>query len=381
MEKLRIITAAPTFKANEFYADITDPSKRPLWEIDEDFLNPYKELPIIQTWCEIGGRKAIPKQGLITFSAKQKQGKSLSTYALSLPLLSGKDFDTLHPLDTPNLIMVFDMEMSEQTLQKRYLSQLESIGSNSTRFQIVPLKSKNLKERIEKIEEKVSRYNPDIVIIDQAAKLMSNINDPSESSQVVDILDKLSINRSVWCVIHENKSDQDKNMRGHIGTELSFASVESYTVKREGAVFSVKYLYGRDSDSNEAEEVHFTYDDEKGIRDASAIVAERYETQGDVLKQLMVNIFSDHPTGLSSGDLLLCIMEKTNRSNTAADSMRADAVRRGFIKSSNDPANKSRKIYRLVEEVPTTLFEELNEETERQLKVNAIYEEVRKRSI
>ena len=46
---------------------------RPLWETDPDFLNPYKELPPLQTWARIGDRPALPKEGIITFSAKQKK--------------------------------------------------------------------------------------------------------------------------------------------------------------------------------------------------------------------------------------------------------------------------------------------------------------------
>ena len=271
-------------------------SNRPLWESDPDFLNPYKELPTLQSWAAIGERKALPKEGIITFSAKQKKGKSLSTYALAIPLLSGNAFDTLTPTDRPNLIMCFDMEMSETTLTNRALSQVKTIGEYGTRFVVCPLKAKSIEQRLATIKEKTERYNPAIVIIDQAAKLVTNGNDIAESNAITDLLDKLSIGRSVWVVMHENKGQDDTNMKGHLGSFLSYAAVEAYGVDRKDGIFTITLKEARDSDAENATPIHFAIDVNGHIISATDIVKAESDKRAEGWRSHMERIFGNDQT-------------------------------------------------------------------------------------
>lgn len=276
-------------------ADMISPDfrdNRPIWETDPDFLNPNKVLDPLQTWCKMGDRPALPKEGIVTFSAKQKKGKSLSTYALAIPLLSGNTFDTLTPskrmsadgketADRPNLVMVFDMEMSATTLTNRVLRQVQTIGEYGSRFVVCPLKAKSIADRISTIAAKVEQYRPDIVIIDQAAKLVQDINATAETNTITDLLDKLSIGRAVWVVMHENKSEADTNMRGHLGSYLSFAAVEAYSVDRKDGIFTITPKEARDTDTEDAACIRFALDTEGRIIDASAIFREAQEREAE----------------------------------------------------------------------------------------------------
>lgn len=295
-DKERILEEAKaTFESNINAGELSNliDADLPLWQTDPDFINPYKELPPLQVWCEMGGRKALPKEGIVTFQAKQKRGKSLSTYAMALPLLSGKDFGTIHPLDTPNMVMVFDMEMGEITLTNRVLRQVQTLGQQGNKFVVCNLKAKSIEERIKLIQEKVARYNPDIVVIDQAAKLVNDINSTTETNIITDMLDKLSIGRSVWCVMHENKGDQDTNMRGHIGSYLSFANVESYGVDRKNGAFVVTYKEGRDTDAENAATFQFAVDVEGKIIDGTEILKEAEEKEKTEWQKNFLHLFGD----------------------------------------------------------------------------------------
>lgn len=265
---------------DESMADI-DPMERPIWEIDEDFINPYKELPSLQTWSMMGNRPALPKDGIVTFSAKQKKGKSLSTYALAIPLLSGKDFDTVHPSECPRMILVFDMEMGEATLVNRVKRQVEAIGEAGPRFLVCNLKGKSIKECMDKIRSKVKQYNPPIVVIDQAAKLVVNVNDPTETNGITNLLDQLSIGRAVWVVMHENKGSDDNNMRGHLGSYLSYAAVEAYRVDRKNGVFTITPKEARDTDTEDAAPVRFTLSGNGEIIAPDQKLAENREKEAD----------------------------------------------------------------------------------------------------
>lgn len=317
-------------------------TNRPIWETDPDFLDPYKELPRLQTWCKIADRPALPKEGIITFSAKQKKGKSLSTYALAIPLLSGKDFDTLRPTatdpkDRPNLVMVFDMEMSETTLTNRVLNQVQSIGEYGTRFVVCPLKSKSIQDRIKTIAAKVEQYRPEIVVIDQAAKLVTNGNDLAESNALTDMLDKMSIGRSVWVVMHENKGQDDNNMKGHLGSFLSYAAVEAYSVDRKDGIFTITYREGRDTESDNAAPIRFAMDSNGRIIDANAIFQAAHEKEVQGWRNNFAMLFGEDKT-LRSMELIERIKTQEGLEERAAKTKIARAKELGAIrKTSNEP--------------------------------------------
>ena len=313
---------------------------RPLWETDPDFLNPYKELPPLQTWARIGDRPALPKEGIITFSAKQKKGKSLSTYAIAIPLLSGNVFDTLTPIDRPNLVLVFDMEMSETTLINRVQSQIRTIGEYGTRFVVCPLKGKSIEERIEIITAKVERYNPQVCIIDQGAKLVKDINGTAETNAVTDMLDKLSIGRSVWVVMHENKNNEDTNMRGHLGSYLSFAAVEAYTVDRKDGVFTITYKEGRDTDSENAAPIRFALDADGKIIDAAAIFRAAKDKEADGWRNNFERIFGDDEK-LQSGEIITRLMTQDKLERRAANTKLSKAKEMGIVRKLNPNDHRS----------------------------------------
>lgn len=295
-----------------------DPMSRPLWEIDKDFLNPYQSLPEVLTWAKIGERPALPKTGIVTFSAKQKKGKSLSTYAFALPLLSGRKFDTVTPLETPNMIIVFDMEMSETTLTQRALSQVKAIGENGQRFLICPLKGLPFDKMADRIEEKINLYNPPIVVIDQAGKMILDTNDTKTSNALTNLLDNWSKDRAVWVVMHENKSEADTNMRGHFGSYLSFAAVEAYTVDKKNGVFTVTYKEGRDTEADGAAQVNFILHPEtNAITDATAAMVQHKESEAEQWRNDFRLIFREDET-LTHSELVTRIMEQQGLEQRAA---------------------------------------------------------------
>lgn len=307
---------------------------RPLWETDPDFINPYRELPPLQTWCKMGERPALPKEGIITFSAKQKKGKSLSTYALAIPLLSGKTFDTLTPSDRPGMVMVFDMEMSETTLTNRALREVQSIGEYGSRFVVCPLKAKSIADRISTIAAKVEQYRPDIVVIDQAAKLVQDINATAEANTITDLLDKLSIGRAVWVVMHENKSEQDTNMRGHLGSYLSFAAVEAYSVDRKEGIFTITPKEARDTDTENAACFRFALDSDGRIIDASAIFREAREREAEEWRNNFRALFGSDKY-LRSKELVERIKSQEGLEERAAKTKISQAKELGVIRKTS----------------------------------------------
>lgn len=319
-----------TFTSEQLVEMMQPTEERPLWETDEDIINPYLQLPPNPCWCKIGERQALPKEGIVTFSAKQKKGKSASTYACALSLLSGNTFDTLQPTDRPKLVLAFDMEMSKATLTNRVLQQIKAIGKYGDRFAVCSLKAKNITERISFIASKIERYNPDIVIIDQAAKLVQDINNTAETSAITDFLDKLSIGRSVWVVMHENKTDADNNMRGHLGSYLSFAAVEAYSVDKKDGVFTITPKEARDTETEDAACIRFAIDADGQIIDASAIYQASIVSEIDALRSKFKTLFGNDTT-LQRSELIRRIKKQENIADRQANTIITKARDVGVI--------------------------------------------------
>ena len=80
------------------------------------------------------------------------------------------------------------------------------------------------------VEVAVRAIKPDIVILDGIKDLMTDINDAVQATIIMEKLMALvkEQNCCIVCVLHQNKSEQDRNMRGSIGTELTNKAFEVF---------------------------------------------------------------------------------------------------------------------------------------------------------
>ena len=85
-------------------------------------------------------------------------------------------------------------------------------------------------KRREVVEGAVRTVLPDIVIIDGIKDLITDINDAVQATQIMEHLMALAqrYNCCIVNVLHQNKSEADRNMRGSIGTELTNKAFEVY---------------------------------------------------------------------------------------------------------------------------------------------------------
>lgn len=321
---------------------------RPIWETDPRFLNPEAQLPKVKTWAKMGDRPCFPKQGLITIDAKPKQGKSFCAYAAMIPLISGKQFGSITPNEKANLIIVFDTEMSAISLQPRYRALRASAGDNCNNFLIVPLLATPRSERWKVIEEVTAQYNPGVIIIDHISKLVANYNDPAEASAVSEHLSALKASRTVFVIIHQNKSKDDTNMRGAVGSALNDDQCESYTAAKKNGVFTLSLKEARDTDSENAAPFMFAVaaNEEKEVTsfiDASAILKESEQRQKEEWRKNFKALFGDDDL-LRNYELIERIKSKEGLEERAAKTKIARAKELGVIRKTS---NESRAPYEL----------------------------------
>jgi hypothetical protein len=75
---------------------------------------------------------------------------------------------------------------------------------------------------------------PDLVIIDGIRDLVNDINDGVLAQEVMEELLHLATEKEccIACVLHQNKSGEDHNLRGWIGTELMNKAFEVYSCEK-----------------------------------------------------------------------------------------------------------------------------------------------------
>jgi KaiC/GvpD/RAD55 family RecA-like ATPase len=104
---------------------------------------------------------------------------------------------------------------------------VKSVASNLFAFN---LRGLGFEKRREVVEAAIRHVRPDIVIIDGIKDLITDINDAVQATQIMEHLMALA-QRGNCCIVnvlHQNKSEADRNMRGSIGTELTNKAFEVY---------------------------------------------------------------------------------------------------------------------------------------------------------
>ena len=97
-------------------------------------------------------------------------------------------------------------------------------------------------ERLPLLEAAIGRFQPDLVILDGIRDLTDDINDGVKAQQVIERLMHMASTRHccIVCILHQNKAQEDRSMRGWMGTELKNKAFETYECSKRDGVFSVK---------------------------------------------------------------------------------------------------------------------------------------------
>ena len=206
-----------------------------LQKLESHRITPSSELPQLEFLFRL--RKPCFARGeLVAISGKAKSGKTFVCSVLMDSCFSPQVL-SLERIEPRRLhVMWYDTEQSEEStqdiLKNRILPMTGLNESNfpSELFDIFNVRSESYANRLQMLELAVPRYRPDLVILDGIRDLVADINDGVLAQDTVERLMHLaSENRCcIVCVLHQNKSMEDKNLRGWIGTELKNKSFEVY---------------------------------------------------------------------------------------------------------------------------------------------------------
>lgn len=197
---------------------------------------------------KLKGMKCFPRKDMTAISGGPKTGKT--NWISVLLACALKDGDDRKVLDLERLreerlrVMWIDTEQSPQStqsiLKRRVCPMVLGEGTEGTgefpedMLFVFNIRSADVDSRYDLIAEGVGAYHPDIVIIDNIRDLIHDINDGQKAQELIEKLMHMATQQrcNVVCVLHQNRSNDNRGMRGWLGTEMMNKVFEVFVCRK-----------------------------------------------------------------------------------------------------------------------------------------------------
>ena len=203
-------------------------------------ITPEKQLPRMDFLFRLFGKPCFPRRELVAITGKAKSGKTFVTSML-MACCQSRDVLSFHrETDVPLRLLWYDTEQSDEStqdiLKNRVMTMIKTTTdcTNYTNADVFNVRAVEWKQRRGLLMEAVRRCKPDLVIVDGIRDLVNDINDGVLAQEVMEELLHLATETEccIVCVLHQNKSGEDRNLRGWIGTELMNKAFEVYACEK-----------------------------------------------------------------------------------------------------------------------------------------------------
>ena len=192
-----------------------------------------KELPQMDFLFRLFHKPCFPRGELVALSGKAKSGKTFVASILMALCLRSRVL-SLERIEQKRLhVLWYDTEQSEESTQDilchRIMPMVQAEVPEGM-IDIFNVRGELYSDRLPMLELAVRHYRPDLVIVDGIRDFVADINDGVVAQDTIERLMRLAseVRCSIVCVLHQNKSSEDRNLRGWIGTELKNKAFEVY---------------------------------------------------------------------------------------------------------------------------------------------------------
>lgn len=294
------------------------------------------EVPAEEPALSVDGIGFFALNDIHGVKAKQKQGKTTMLKICLAALLKGQMFRVKSELQEP-LVLWLDTEQKAADVKLviddvKQLTGLDDAYIDS-HLMLFPLRKMNYETLLGDTQLLITHYEPQVVIIDGVVDFVASFNDEVMSRQLIH--DLLVLCEEQHCaivnVLHENKSADDKNMRGHLGTVLSQAAgtVLECNKSRQGIIT----VSCSDPRHGSTPPWSFRFDEDGNIVDADAerkaAETDRHEKRNqqqeeerkrkhDERLNIVLTTIRDHGGSMERKQLTEVLMEKAGVSHSTA---------------------------------------------------------------
>lgn len=244
----------------------------------------------------IGGVPTIPQGELVGIKGRAKMGKSQFEYYLIAVMLACASRGSVKPMQDRYKILLFDTEQSQVSLKKCCQRALNFAGlptdKNDNRFLPFFMRPLSIEERRKVIADAVDAEKPDIVFIDGVRDLLQDFNSLDQSNDLIQWLLSLTAEHgcTIVSVLHQNKSKDDGNMRGHLGTELLNKLTDCFEVSKKDGKFLVTCT---DSRNVPCGDLAFSISGEGNFQTEEAVSEDKNSARAAEIQRVLKLCFKD----------------------------------------------------------------------------------------
>lgn len=281
----------------------------------------------------IGGVPTIPQGELVGIKGRAKMGKSQFEYYLIAVMLASASRGSVKPMQDRYKILLFDTEQSQVSLKKCCQRALNFAGlpsdKNNEHFLPFFMRPLSIEERRKVIADAVDAEKPDIVFIDGVRDLLQDFNSLDQSNDLIQWL--LSLTAEYGCtivsVLHQNKSKDDGNMRGHLGTELLNKLTDCFEVSKKDGKFIVSCT---DSRNVPCADFAFSINAEGNFQTEEAIAEDKNSARAAEIQRVLKLCFKDKAS-MRYGELVAAYRLEAAVSDRTAQRAIKDAKEHDFL--------------------------------------------------
>jgi hypothetical protein len=288
----------------------------------------------------IDGIGAIPRKDIFAIKAKSKQGKTQAATVLMAGILGDETMGITVAQPCKTKVIYIDTEQTEANTiivghrVHRMCGWPEE--SNNARFRVYNLRNWDWEQKLPFIEWLIESYKPTVVVIDGIADLLLNFNDVEKSAFC--ILKLMQIASKNGCtignVLHENKSKEDSNMKGHLGTLLLQKASDVFEVVKKGDIFTLSQTESRNKPVNN---ISWRMDDlgciHRQDKDPKQITREVSEAKAAIWRQIFAKL---NATEITHKEIVQAFMDVTSLKVSSAKAAVKKAVEQDFLCKTED---------------------------------------------
>ena len=187
------------------------------------------------TWNDI---PCFARGELVALTGKAKSGKTYMCSILMALAVKRQLMGLQRIQDEPMKVVWIDTEQSADSTQEILCIRIASLIGQSipdNQYFVYNLRPDNWQDRLSLVLTCIGMHQPDLVIFDGIRDVVGDINNYQEAQTVLEkLLGTASyLNTCIVCVLHQNKSLEDKTLRGALGTVLQNKSFETYECQKD----------------------------------------------------------------------------------------------------------------------------------------------------
>ena len=157
---------------------------------------------------------------------KQKCGKTTALKVCLAAWMQGSQFRVTSGLEAPRVLYLdTEQKASDVKLIVTDVIQMTGLAADyvDEHLRVYALRRRDFNLLLDDMRLLIDDFRPQVVIVDGIVEFVASFNDESMAKQLIHELLCISedYRLAMICVLHTNKSDDDHNMRGHLGTMLA----------------------------------------------------------------------------------------------------------------------------------------------------------------